>query len=88
MIDVPVKEDMFGIGYQPFQSSEQGVQNQEGPCTFTRVGLINHGDVFATDNEDGDSYCDMDNWVRPCAPGEKINNWTAEEIVQVTLQTE
>jgi hypothetical protein len=49
---------------------------------------MNHGDVFATDNEDGDSDCDMDNWVRPCAPGEKINNWTAEEIVQVTLQTE
>jgi len=88
VIDVPVKEDMFGIGYQPFQSSEQGVQNQKGPCTFTSAGLMNHGDVFATDNEDGDSDCDMDNWVRPCAPGEKINNWTAEEIVQVTLQTE
>ena len=88
VIDVPVKEDMFGIGYQPFQSSEQGVQNQKGPCTFTSVGLMNHGDVFATGNEDGDSDCDMDNWVCPGAPGEKINNWTAEEIVQVTLQTE
>ncbi|KAI5426567.1 hypothetical protein KIW84_032125 [Lathyrus oleraceus] len=85
MVDFPIKEDKFGIGYQPLQA-EQGVQI--GPSTFTSVGLMNHGDVFAADSEDGGSDCDLNNWVRPCAPGEMINNWTAEDVVQVTLQTE
>ena len=49
---------------------------------------MNHGDVSATGSEDCDSDCDLDNWVRSCAPGESINNWTAEEVVQVTLLTE
>ncbi|KAI5396726.1 hypothetical protein KIW84_062813 [Lathyrus oleraceus] len=87
MVDLPVKEDKFGIGYQPLRA-EQGVQDQKGPSSFTSAGLMNHGDVFAASNEDGDSDGDLNNWVRPCAPGETINNWTAEEVVQVTLQTE
>ncbi|KAI5408748.1 hypothetical protein KIW84_054545 [Lathyrus oleraceus] len=85
MVDLPIKEDKFGIGYQPLQA-EQGMQT--GPSTFTSAGLMNHSDVFAVGSEDGDSDCDLDNWVRPCAPGEMINNWTAEDLVQVTLQTE
>ncbi|XP_050904196.1 uncharacterized protein LOC127118095 isoform X1 [Lathyrus oleraceus] len=85
MVDLHVKEDKFGIGYQPLQE-EQG--EQKGPSSFTSVGLMNHGDVFAASSEDGDSDCDLNNWVRPCAPGETINNWAAEEVVRVTLQTE
>ncbi|KAI5436905.1 hypothetical protein KIW84_023144 [Lathyrus oleraceus] len=85
MVDLPVKEDKFGIGNQPLQA-EQGVQ--AGPSTFTSAGLMNHGDVFAVGSEDGDSDYDLDNWVRPRAPGEVISNWTTEDVVQVTLQTE
>jgi hypothetical protein len=85
MVDLPVKEDKFGIGYQPLQA-EQG--EQKGPSTFTSARLMKHGDVFAASSEDGDNDCDLNNWVLPCAPGEMVNNWTAEEIVQVTLQTE
>ena len=85
MVDLPVKEDKFGVGYQPLQAEQVG---QAGPSTFTSAGLMNHGDVFAADVEDGDSDCDLDCWVRPSAPGEVINNWTAEDVVQVTLQTE
>ncbi|KAI5433971.1 hypothetical protein KIW84_020996 [Lathyrus oleraceus] len=85
MVDLPVKEDKFGIGYQPLQAEQGG---QAGPSTFTSAGLMNHGDVFAADVEDCDSDCDLDCWVRPRAPGEVINNWTAEDVVQVTLQTE
>ena len=85
MVDLPVKEDKFGIGYEPLQA-EQGVST--GPSTFTSVGLMNHGDVFAADVEDSESDYDLDWWVRPCATGEIINNWTAEDVVQVTLQTE
>ncbi|KAI5387225.1 hypothetical protein KIW84_073389 [Lathyrus oleraceus] len=72
--------------YKQAMEAEQG--EQKGPSTFTSAGLMNHGDVFAASSEDGDSDCDLNNWVRPCAPGESINNWTAEEVVQVTLQTE
>ncbi|KAI5384969.1 hypothetical protein KIW84_071820 [Lathyrus oleraceus] len=85
MVDLPVKEDKFGIGYQPLQAEQI---EQKGPSTFTSAGLMNHGDVFATGGEDCDSDCDLNNWVRPCAPGESINNWKAEDVVQVTLQTE
>ncbi|KAI5410284.1 hypothetical protein KIW84_055689 [Lathyrus oleraceus] len=85
MVDLPVKEDKFGVGYEPLQAKQNG---QAGPSTFTSAGLMNHGDVSATGSEDCDSDCDLDNWVRPCAPGGSINNWTAEEVVQVTLLTE
>ncbi|KAI5420119.1 hypothetical protein KIW84_044056 [Lathyrus oleraceus] len=83
MVDLPIKEDKFGIGYEPLQAEQNA-----GPSTFTSTGLMNHGDVFATDGEDCDNDCNVDVWVRPCAPGESINNWTAEEVVQVTLLTE
>ncbi|KAI5407365.1 hypothetical protein KIW84_053570 [Lathyrus oleraceus] len=72
--------------YKQAKEAEQGMQT--GPSTFTSAGLMNHGDVFAASSEDGDSDWDLDNWVRPRAPGEMINNWTAEDVVQVTLQTE
>jgi hypothetical protein len=85
MVDLPVKEDKFGVGYEPLQAEQNG---QAGPSTFTSAGLMNHGDVSATGSEDCDNDCDLDNWVRPCAPGGSINNWTAEEVVQVTLLTE
>jgi hypothetical protein len=50
--------------------------------------MMNQDDFFAANSEDRDIECELNNWVRPCAPGETINNWTAEEVVQVTLQTE
>ncbi|KAI5415820.1 hypothetical protein KIW84_041023 [Lathyrus oleraceus] len=82
-----VEQKKTGTSIASYKQAMEGAQNQKGPCTFTSAGLMNHGVVFAIENEDGDSDCDMDNWVRPCAQGEKINNWTAEEIIQVTLQT-
>ena len=44
--------------------------------------------VSAVNNEDGDSDCDIDNWVRPRIPGEVLNNWSSEEIVQATCLEE
>ncbi|KAI5404414.1 hypothetical protein KIW84_051543 [Lathyrus oleraceus] len=85
MVDLPVKEDKFGVGYEPLQAEQNG---RAGPSTFTSAGLMNHGDVSATSSEDCDSDCNLDNWVRPCAPGGSINNWTTEEVVPVTLLTE
>ncbi|KAI5436650.1 hypothetical protein KIW84_022964 [Lathyrus oleraceus] len=66
MVDLPVKEDKFGVGYEPLQAEQNG---QAGPSTFTSAGLMNHGDVSATGSEDCDSDCDLDNWVRPVHQG-------------------
>ena len=82
MIDLPVKEDKFGIGYQPT------TQKRQGPVTFSSAGVINYGQISAIDDEDGDSDYDMDNWIHPCVPGKEIRNWSSEEIIQVTLQKE
>jgi hypothetical protein len=47
---------------------------------FTNISTINE--------ENGDSDCDIDNWVRPRVPGEVLRNWSSEEIIQVTLLQE
>ncbi|KAI5438228.1 hypothetical protein KIW84_024102 [Lathyrus oleraceus] len=84
LLELPVKEDKFGIGYQPVLTST----TLQGPITFSSAGIIQYGQVSAVDEEDGDSECDIDNWVRPRIPGEVINNWSSEEIIQVTLLEE
>ena len=84
LLELPVKEDKFGIGYQPVLTST----TLQGPITFSSAGIIQYGQVSAVNEEDGDSDCDIDNWVRPRIPGEVINNWSSEEIIQVTLLEE
>ncbi|KAI5427624.1 hypothetical protein KIW84_032870 [Lathyrus oleraceus] len=79
-----MKEDKFGIGYQPVLTST----TLQGPITFSSAGIIQYGQVSAVNEEDEDSDCDIDNWVRPQIPGEVINNWSSEEIIQVTLLEE
>jgi hypothetical protein len=63
-------------------------QTRQGPITFSSAGIIQYGQVSAVNDEDGDSDYDIDNWVRPRIPGEVINNWSSEEIIQVTLLEE
>ncbi|KAI5443040.1 hypothetical protein KIW84_011900 [Lathyrus oleraceus] len=84
LLELPVKEDKFGIGYQPVLTST----TLQGPITFSSADIIQYGQVSAVNEEDGDSDCDIDNWVRPRIPGEVINNWSSEEIIQVTLLEE
>ncbi|KAI5433312.1 hypothetical protein KIW84_020552 [Lathyrus oleraceus] len=84
LLELPVKEDKFRIGYQPVLTST----TLQGPVTFSSAGIIQYGQVSAVNEEDGDSDCDIDNWVRPRIPGEVINNWSSEEIIQVTLLEE
>jgi hypothetical protein len=89
LVDLPVKEDKFGIGYQPTLTSTTSTpQTRQGPITFSSAGIIQYGQVSAINKEDGDSDCDIDNWVRPRVPGEVLRNWSSEEIIQVTLLKE
>ena len=84
LLELPVKEDKFGIGYQPVLT----YTTLQGPITFSSAGIIQYGQVSAVNDEEGDSDCDIDNWVRPKIPGEVINNWSSEKIIQVTLLEE
>ncbi|KAI5388283.1 hypothetical protein KIW84_074102 [Lathyrus oleraceus] len=89
LLELPMKEDKFGIGYQPaLTSTTSTLQTRQGPITFSSAGIIQYGQVSTVNDEDVDSDCDIDNWVGPRIPGEVINNWSSEEIVQVTFLEE
>ena len=88
MIELPTKENMFGIGYQPSHFSQPKAQNRQGPITFSSAGIINYGQISAVDDEEGDNDCDIDNWICPCVPGKELHDWSSEGIIQVTLHKE
>ncbi|KAI5436475.1 hypothetical protein KIW84_022825 [Lathyrus oleraceus] len=89
LLDLPVKEDKLGIGYQPALTSTTSMpQTRQGPITFSSAGIIQYGQISAINKEDEDSDCDIDNWVRPRVPGEVLRNWSSKEINQVTLLEE
>jgi hypothetical protein len=41
-------------------------------------------DMINAIDEEGDSDCEIDSWIRPCAPGQGPDNWTSQKIIQVT----
>ncbi|KAI5396065.1 hypothetical protein KIW84_062309 [Lathyrus oleraceus] len=44
LVDLPVKEDKFGIGYQPTLTSKTLTpQTRQGPITFSSAGIIQYG---------------------------------------------
>ncbi|KAI5386852.1 hypothetical protein KIW84_073120 [Lathyrus oleraceus] len=89
LLDLPMKEDKFGIGYQPALTSTTSTpQTRQGPITLSSAGIIQYGQISTINEEDGDSDCDINNWVRPSVPGEVLRNWSSEEIIQVTLLEE
>ena len=89
LLELPVKEDKFGIGYQPTLTSTTSTpQTRQGPITFSSAGIIQYGQVSTINKEDEDSDCNIDNWMRPRVPGEVLRNWSSEEIIQVTLLKE
>ncbi|XP_058783976.1 uncharacterized protein LOC131658727 [Vicia villosa] len=59
------------------------------PVKIVSGGVIQDGQVNSIVNgEEVDSDCDFDRWILPSALGEKINNWTIEEVIQVTQAQE
>ncbi|KAI5382711.1 hypothetical protein KIW84_070219 [Lathyrus oleraceus] len=86
MMDVPAKKDRFGVGYQPGRGSGQG-RGRRTSVTFTSAGMLDP-DHICMMSDDADSDCDMDRWIKPCAPGMGIQNWKAEKIIRVTLLEE
>ncbi|KAI5402474.1 hypothetical protein KIW84_050191 [Lathyrus oleraceus] len=75
-VEPVIKEDKFGLGYAPgSQKNETG--------TLSSGGLVSPHIVNAADEDKDDSDCDLDSWIHPCVPGEKLNNWSSEKVVQV-----
>ena len=76
-----IKEDEFGLGYTPgSQKNEVG--------TFSSGGLVSPHTVNAADEDKANIDCDLDSWIRPCVPGEKLDNWSSEKVVRFTLLKE
>ncbi|KAI5447729.1 hypothetical protein KIW84_015252 [Lathyrus oleraceus] len=93
----PVEEVKAGASISSFKQAQALVDSSVAPgwgrllelqMKEDNAGIIQYGQVSAVNDEDGDSDCDIDNWVRPRIPGEVINNWSSEEIVQVTFLEE
>ncbi|XP_050875552.1 uncharacterized protein LOC127079174 [Lathyrus oleraceus] len=91
LLDLPLKFDKLGLG---FSYSQQGL-SPEAPkapgvltlVKFTSVGFISN-DQANTVGDDDDIDYDIDNWIRPSVPGERLCNWTIEHVIQVTLNQE
>ncbi|XP_058729317.1 uncharacterized protein LOC131601500 isoform X2 [Vicia villosa] len=89
MIDVRPKFNKNGLGFNPGRQSFTSPTSSFTPVRFVRGGVIQDGKVNAiVKGEEVDSDCDFDSWIRPSIPGTKLNNWTIEDVIQVTQAQE
>jgi hypothetical protein len=83
IIDIVVKADMFGVGYQPDQESSRPNRGRRQPFTFISAGMLDPGRACAV-GEEIDSDRELDSWIKSCVPG----NWKASKIITVTHHEE
>ncbi|XP_058775661.1 uncharacterized protein LOC131649933 [Vicia villosa] len=89
VLDLPIKQDKCGIGYQLGQSSSDGSFKKPGtfvPIKFSSAG-IDKDHICAADN-DTDSDYDIEEWIKPCVPGQKSINWSSEDIISIAFDQE
>ena len=84
MLDLPIQKDRKGLGFIANQG--KSVITPEGqsippPIQFVSGGTIQE-EAHAV-SEGGDSDCEMDRWVHPTRPNEKLTNWFAKDIIEV-----
>jgi hypothetical protein len=79
IIDIVVKADMFGVGYQPDQDLFGQNRGCRPPFTFVSAGMLDPGHACTVGGEI-DSDCELDSWIKACVPG----NWKASKIITVT----
>ncbi|XP_058782859.1 uncharacterized protein LOC131657480 [Vicia villosa] len=75
VLDLPIKQDKCGIGYQLVQSSSNGAPKKPGtfvPIKFSSAGIVK--DHICAADEDMDSDYDIEEWIKPCVPGQKLLN--------------
>ena len=83
IIDIVVKADMFGVGYQPDQESSRQNRGRRQPFTFVSAGMLDPGHA-CTVGEEIDSDRELESWIKSCVPG----NWKASKIITVTHREE
>ncbi|XP_058762353.1 uncharacterized protein LOC131635725 [Vicia villosa] len=89
VLDLPIKQDKCGIGYQVGQSSSNEAPKKPGtfvPIKFSSAG-IGKDHICAAD-DDMDSDYDIEGWIKPCAPGHKLLNWSSEDIISIAFDQE
>ncbi|XP_058783918.1 uncharacterized protein LOC131658667 [Vicia villosa] len=89
VLDLPIKQDKCGIGYQVGQSSSNEAPKKPGtfvPIKFSSAG-IGKDHICAAD-DDMDSDYDIEGWIKPCAPGQKLLNWSSEDIISIAFDQE
>ena len=79
MVDIAVKVDRFGVGYQSGQDSSRQSRGRRQPFTFISAGMLDPVHAGAA-SEETDSDCELDSWIKSCVPG----NWKTSKIITVT----
>jgi hypothetical protein len=76
MVDVEVKADRLGVGYQSGRDSSEQNRGRRQPFTFVSAGMLDPGHACAV-GEEIDSDCELDSWIKSCVPGMEVQNWKA-----------
>ncbi|KAI5436037.1 hypothetical protein KIW84_022467 [Lathyrus oleraceus] len=79
IIDIVIKADMFGVGYQPGQESSRSNRGCRPPYTFVSAGMLDPGHARSM-GEDVDSDRELEAWIKSCVPGD----WKASKSITVT----
>ncbi|XP_058774480.1 uncharacterized protein LOC131648768 [Vicia villosa] len=89
VLDLPIKQDKCGIGYQLGQSSSNEASKKFGtfvPIKFSSAGIVK--DHICAADDDMDSDYDIEEWIKPCVPGQKLLNWSSEDIISIASDQE
>ncbi|XP_058741904.1 uncharacterized protein LOC131614320 [Vicia villosa] len=89
VLDLSVKQDKCGIGYQLGQSSSNEASKKPGtfvPIKFSSAGIVK--DHICAADDDMDSDYDIEEWIKPCVPGQKLLNWSSEDIISIASDQE
>ncbi|XP_058745905.1 uncharacterized protein LOC131618759 [Vicia villosa] len=86
VLDLPIKQDKCGIGYQLGQSSSNEAPKKSGtfvPIKFSSAGIVK--DHICAADDDMDRDYDIEEWIKPCVPRQKFLNWSPEDIISIAF---
>ncbi|XP_058766556.1 uncharacterized protein LOC131640166 [Vicia villosa] len=68
------------------QSSSNGASEKPGtfvPNKFSSAGIVK--DHICVADDDMDSDYDIEEWIKPCVPEQKLLNWSSEDIISISF---
>ncbi|XP_058726011.1 uncharacterized protein LOC131597324 [Vicia villosa] len=71
------------------QSSSNGAPEKPGtlvPIKFSSAGIVK--DHICAADDDMNSDYDVEEWVKPCVSGQKLLNWSSEDIISIASDQE